>query len=195
MANYNVNEVITILRAKGFSTDITGIDYDNGIYDIVISKYGASITLEYRPYVEDPNLFCYRIFDSWAYRYTNRYAIPEIKKVIFNDPATIVIWKDKTKTVVKCSKNDILDPEKGLAMAITKKAMGNKNNYYREIKKWTADKPKVIDSPTAEVIMHDLAQHAYRALINTLHDKKATKADLGVAMEEAVGYLGQLLDD
>ncbi len=27
---------------------------------------------------------------------------PDIEKVIFNDPATIVIWKDKTKTVVKC---------------------------------------------------------------------------------------------
>ena len=30
----------------------------------------------------------------------------EIKRVVFNDPATIVFWKDGTKTVVKCSKGD-----------------------------------------------------------------------------------------
>lgn len=59
-----------------------------------------------------------------------------IKKVIFNNPATIIVWCDKTKTVVKCGKNDIYDPEKGLAMAIAKKALGNKGNYYNVIKKW-----------------------------------------------------------
>lgn len=60
----------------------------------------------------------------------------EIKKVIFNDPATIVFWMDGTKTVVK-AENESFDPEKGLAMAITKKAFGNKGNYFNEIKKWT----------------------------------------------------------
>lgn len=59
-----------------------------------------------------------------------------IKKVIFNDPATIVLWNDGTKTVVKAVDEEF-DPEKGLAMAITKKALGNKGNYFNEIKKWT----------------------------------------------------------
>lgn len=58
-----------------------------------------------------------------------------IKKVIFNDPATIVIWDDGTKTIVK-SDNEQYDPEKGLAMAISKKALGNKGNYYETFKKW-----------------------------------------------------------
>lgn len=58
-----------------------------------------------------------------------------IKKVIFNDPATIVIWADGTKTIVK-SDNEQYDPEKGLAMAISKKALGNKGNYYKTFKKW-----------------------------------------------------------
>lgn len=61
-----------------------------------------------------------------------------IEKVIFNDPATIVIWKDGTKTVVKAT-NEKYDPEKGLAMAITKKALGNKGNYFETIKKWTGE--------------------------------------------------------
>lgn len=59
-----------------------------------------------------------------------------IKNVIFNNPATIVFWTDGTKTVVKTQGDDIFDPEKGLAMAISKKAMGNKGNYCNELKKW-----------------------------------------------------------
>ena len=63
-------------------------------------------------------------------------SVPAIKKVIFNYPATIVLWSDGSKTVVKCQDGDIYDPEKGLAMAISKKALGNKGNYCNEFKKW-----------------------------------------------------------
>lgn len=63
---------------------------------------------------------------------------PKIKKVIFNDPATIVYWEDRTKTVVKCEKEKY-DPEKGLAMAIAKKAMGNQGNYFEVFKKWIGE--------------------------------------------------------
>ena len=62
--------------------------------------------------------------------------IPEIKNVIFNDPATIVFWEDGTKTVVKCQDGDEFDPEKGLVMAIVKKAYGNKGSYCNKLKKW-----------------------------------------------------------
>lgn len=58
-----------------------------------------------------------------------------IKNVIFNPPATIVFWSDGTKTVVK-AKNEDFDPEKGLAMAISKKMLGNHGNYYEIFKKW-----------------------------------------------------------
>ena len=61
--------------------------------------------------------------------------IPGIKKVIFNDPATIVLWSDGSKTVVKNS-DAKFDPEKGLAMAISKKALGNKGNYYNTFREW-----------------------------------------------------------
>lgn len=58
-----------------------------------------------------------------------------IKDVIFNGPATIVMWSDGTKTVVKCE-NETFDPEKGLAMAISKKFFGNHSSYYNQFKKW-----------------------------------------------------------
>ena len=63
---------------------------------------------------------------------------PKIVKVIYHDPATIVFWDDGTKTVVKCS-NESYDPEKGLAMAISKKALGNNGHYYETFKKWAPE--------------------------------------------------------
>lgn len=67
------------------------------------------------------------------------YGVPlHITKVIFNDPATIVMWPDGTKTVVKAT-NEPFDPEKGLAMAISKKLLGNRGNYYNTFKKWLPD--------------------------------------------------------
>lgn len=42
-----------------------------------------------------------------------------IEKVIFNPPATIVFWKDGSKTVVK-AQGDVFNPETGLAMAISR---------------------------------------------------------------------------
>ena len=62
--------------------------------------------------------------------------MPEIRDVIFNEPATIVLWKDGTKTVVKCGKGDSYDKEKGLAMCIVKKINGNKGNFNNLFKKW-----------------------------------------------------------
>lgn len=60
----------------------------------------------------------------------------EIKKVIFNEPATIVFWSDGSKTVVKCGEKDFYDHEKGLAMCIVKRFLGNKGNYYNKLRKW-----------------------------------------------------------
>jgi hypothetical protein len=79
---------------------------------------------------------------------------PPIKKVIFNDPATIVIWKDDTKTVVKCQPGDTYSKELGLAMCISKKYLGNKGNFNEEFKKWIPEEPIEIreDIPIDEMI-------------------------------------------
>ena len=66
-----------------------------------------------------------------------------IENVIFNDPATIVFWADGTKTVVKCGEDDIWDPEKGLAMAVTKKFFGNEGFYYDIFKKWIPEEKQM----------------------------------------------------
>lgn len=103
--------------------------------------------------------------------------VPDIKNVIFNPPATIVMWADGTKTVVKAINEDY-DPEKGLAMAIAKKALGNKGNYFNDIKKWTKK-------------WTDAMELAFQRLHNARRNKKATKRDLIVAMKQARGFLNK----
>lgn len=68
-----------------------------------------------------------------------------IKNVYFNDPVTVVIWNDGTKTIVRCSENDFYDPEKGLAMAIIKKIYGNDNSFHKIFKKWIPDEDRIED--------------------------------------------------
>lgn len=63
----------------------------------------------------------------------------DIKKIYINDPVTVVLWEDGTKTIVKRDGRDAYDPEKALAMAIAKKALGNKGNYYNIFKKWVPE--------------------------------------------------------
>lgn len=62
--------------------------------------------------------------------------VPE--KVIKNGPATVVIWNDGSKTVVKRTDEDD-DPEKGFAMALVKKLYGTRSRF----KKMLRDKTKV----------------------------------------------------
>lgn len=55
----------------------------------------------------------------------------EIDHVVFNDPATIVFWKDGTKTVTKCHAGDAFNKETGLAMCIIRKL--TKNKHYNNV--------------------------------------------------------------
>lgn len=60
----------------------------------------------------------------------------DIKNVIFNDPYTIILWKDGKKTIVKCQPGDVYDKEKGLALALVKHFMYDSNYFNTIFKKW-----------------------------------------------------------
>ena len=93
------------------------------------------------------------MWDAYRVMVNSTYGLPKlripshlrVKDVIFNDPATIVFWEDGTKTVVKAVNEDF-DPEKGLAMAFTKKALGNQGNYFKQLKKWIPTKEEENDA-------------------------------------------------
>ena len=66
--------------------------------------------------------------DALTKRYNTKF---EIKKVIFNGKATIVMWNDGTKTISKWNAvEEVYDPEKGLAMCFVKKALGNRYGWW-----------------------------------------------------------------
>ena len=89
-------------------------------------------------------------YNKLSSKYRSKSTCLKIKNVIFNPPATIVFWEDGTKTVVKCQ-NEIFDPEKGLAMAFMKNALGNKSNYFNIVKKW-AEKYDVFEATLREAL-------------------------------------------
>lgn len=115
-----------------------------------------------RPYVVS--------YDSVIKRY--RSGQPVIQKVVFNDPATIVFWDDGTKTVVKRAvEYDDFDPEKGLAMAICKKMLGD--GYYRMMKKYTdlyvePPKPPHLDDTVVPSVVFEGLEERLRKMINDI---------------------------
>lgn len=57
---------------------------------------------------------------------------PEVNaKVIINKDkgTTVIIWKDGTKTIVKCQPGEDFDPEKGVAMCFMKRVFRNRGCY------------------------------------------------------------------
>lgn len=67
---------------------------------------------------------------------TMNFGFPDITKVVFNDPATIVFWSDGTKTVVKTMEGEKFDPYAGVAYAIAKKRFGNNSKFKKLVKSY-----------------------------------------------------------
>ena len=53
--------------------------------------------------------------------------IPRITKIVSNKPDSVVYFSDGTKSVVRCENSEAFDAEKGIYLAILKKAIGAKN--------------------------------------------------------------------
>lgn len=87
-----------------------------------------------------------------------------IKKAHFNNPVTVVLWEDGTKTIVRAGEGEEYDPEKGLAMAIAKKALGNQGNYYNLFKKWLPEEEEFKELPESLKQMFDNAAEKVRNL-------------------------------
>lgn len=94
--------------------------------------------IELRQEYGEPMEITGRIMTSSLIVPTNPTCKPHPKKVIFSGPATTILWKDGTKTTVKCQDEDVWDDEVGIAMCYLKKLLGNKgnfNNIFREAMK------------------------------------------------------------
>ena len=177
-----MNDMDRYLVNRGFLVHRT---YDSGLreYTFQIEKDGIQVIKFWRypdtfseadkEYVQ--NRFLENIIDEWRISKEKSPTSLSIKDVIFNPPATIVLWADGTKTVVKTQNGDEFDPEKGLAMAISKKALGNQGNYYNVFDKYVGDYYSRIEELYG--VTHTLADilesvhHIYTGLFG--HDEKS----------------------
>lgn len=116
---------------------------DRRIKNAIINYINSHYILTHRaaPYLEQAsNATSDEVFEVDYQIYTpsiTDYLIHNsIKKVIFNDPATIIIWQDDSKTVVKCSDEEQFDKEKGLAMALVKHCFfHDSDTWYKQFRK------------------------------------------------------------
>lgn len=121
---------------------------------------------------------------------------PVLKSVTYNPPATIAFWEDGTKTVSKCSKNDIFSKECGLALCYMYKMFGKKET--KEILKehcWLLDYSCYTDGstitaskltincaenvPENTVVFSDEYKKALSKLIDEILLRKEIKRKLG----------------
>ena len=63
----------------------------------------------------------------------------EISKVIYSNPATIVLWNDGVKTICRCAEGDKYNPEMGLMSCIAKRIFG-RDQFVDVLKSWVSDK-------------------------------------------------------
>lgn len=70
-------------------------------------------------------------FKGYKYHRYNSY-IP--KRIIYNDPATVVFWKDGTKTVVKRAPNEVSNHYTAFCAALAKKIFETNSHVNRIVK-------------------------------------------------------------
>lgn len=101
-----------------------------------------------------------KVTEALFYRFNPHHFI---KKVIYNDPATIIFWSNGTKTVVKRMEDEEYDPEKGFMAAVTKKVFGDKYGWVLR----HHVKPAVEHEDKVSALMDSIAE--------TLHRKRTAK--------------------
>ena len=78
------------------------------------------------------------------------WGIPDVDRIIFNPPATIVFWDDGTKTVVKCMEDQPYEKYAGFAMACMKKMFGSTSRAKAIMNECDMDNLKPVVEPKPE---------------------------------------------
>lgn len=137
--NRKVNEIYKEREARMTGVKFNDLEKDLkelGIELSTIRHSSGDIGFEIEGYFNPNRYEIHRGREMCSVPITPKKPLP--KKVIFSGPATTILWKDGTKTTVKCSSEDVWDDDVGIAMCYLKKMLGNKgnfNNIFREAMK------------------------------------------------------------
>ena len=110
---------------------------------------GTSYYSRYNPVIKSHKVWMTTTRDG-----VTNFLTPKIKKVIHNNPATVVFWGDGTKTVVKCQEEDRhgYSERVGLLMCIAKKFFGNTGGFNDILTEHSADDIPDYKLPTFDQI-------------------------------------------
>lgn len=74
----------------------------------------------------------YEVFADTVFRMVKNEFLPPLR-IIHHGPATVVFWKDGTKTVVKLMEGDVYDEYNAFCAAFVKKVYGSTNAVKKAI--------------------------------------------------------------
>lgn len=131
----------------------TFVDYFNGDTNVQID---AQVANKSRKYPTQVNPF-------------------NIKRVIFNGPATIVFWNDGTKTVVKCAEEEIYNKRTAIMWAIMKKAYGNSSRVNKAFDELVEGDEASNDNTEDDFDVNSSLRWAAKNLINSMYGLKSAQ--------------------
>lgn len=171
-----------------FTVSTTGMDKD----------LKGSFTVDYRTDKEFGPLWWEREFIVKQQHSTiSSNTLSLVEKVIINPPATIVIWKDGHKEVVKCSKDEDFNPEVGVAMCFMKRIFESRNQFTKLVDgAWDEYKKqfqKDIEKHVASYEFHEdpleRSLCLYRSIVtNRLYFDEAYKCDDDICYGEVESF-------
>ena len=87
---------------------------------------------------------CMSCFVPWEFEDSepDMWGIPDVERVVFSDPATIVFWADRTKTVVKCMPGEKFERYAGFMAACMKKMFGSTSRAKKIMNECAVDQVK-----------------------------------------------------
>ena len=120
---------------------------DNPEPDAITKSECANMNKETRSMIktatgEEPEKCTVNITEKLEAKFAFMHTGLDIKRVIFSDPCTIILWKDGTKTIVRVREGEEFSPYHGFCAAIAKKMFGSNNKLSRFVYQWTEKNEK-----------------------------------------------------
>ncbi len=134
-------------------SDITDCTYavtHDGILSYINDEQGESMDIEHS-YISDIAGRTYAVTNDGVLQHLlnpcEEFAPKQVdvKDVIFNPPATIVLWSDGTKTVSKCSEDDSYEERLGFLICVAKKYFGSTTRYMKVMEKFNVPDYGLVD--------------------------------------------------
>lgn len=202
--NRKVNEIYKEREAE--MSRMSNIQFNNlekelkelGIELTTIRHSAGDIGCEIEGYLRPDIYKIYRAKERCSAPITPKKPLP--KKVIFSGPATTIIWKDGTKTTVKCQCGDVWDDHVGIAMCYLKKMLGNKgnfNNIFREAMKVSEVQQHAKENITSSKALN-LEDDAYYGSVsyfdNTLDSMRKNISEINNVMKDTADAINKALE-